>query len=105
MGGSGGIGSSGGASQGWPEMPGWAVASGGLGGNLIGGATSALIPVYTHQPSPELLSVQPNVYGPSGSLRGNWHGTASIPTQVPEPSSFAVLLLPLTAIPLIRRFA
>jgi hypothetical protein len=76
-------------------MPGWAVATGGIGGNLIGGATSALIPVYTHQPSPELLSVQPNVY--------------SIPplhrTSVPEPSSFAVLLLPLTAIPLIRRFA
>jgi hypothetical protein len=65
------------ASAGWPDMPGWSVASGAAFGNA-----PVLIPVYERAPSPQLLDTRPVVF------------PRKPPTNVPEPSSVAVFLLP-----------
>lgn len=75
----------GGGSQGWPETPAYSG---------IGGGGAVLIPTYSNA-HPTLLSVPPNVLR-SGPL-------ATHTTNVPEPSTFALLLLPVVALPILRR--
>lgn len=89
-----GAGSAGGygGSQGWPEMPAYSGSIGGVGG--IGGGGAVLIPTYSNT-HPSLLSVPPNV------LRGG--PPIAHTTSVPEPSSFALLLVPVVALPILRR--
>jgi len=86
------------ASAGWPEMPGWSVASGpAFGGGVFGsGATGGnapvFIPVYERAPAPQLLATQP-VVSPANTP----------PTHIPEPASLALLLLPMGALAVARR--
>jgi hypothetical protein len=74
------------APQGWPETPAYSG---------IGGGGVVLIPTYSNA-HPALLSVPPNV------LRGTPPATTHT-TNVPEPSTFALLLLPVVALPVLRR--
>jgi len=76
----------GGGSQGWPEMPAYSG---------IGGGGVVLIPTYSNA-HPALLSVPPNV------LRST-PPAATHTTNVPEPSTFALLLVPVVALPILRR--
>jgi hypothetical protein len=67
-------------------------------GSGISSGGAVMIPTYSNA-RPELLSMQPNVYSaPPGITRISTHTT-----NVPEPSSFALLLLPLVTLPILRR--
>jgi len=90
-GGGGGAGA-GGYGGGWPEIPAYSGGIGGVGG--IGGGGAVLIPTYSNA-HPALLSTPPNVLNTPPSVTHT--------TSVPEPSSFALLLLPVAGVALLRR--
>ena len=91
------------AAAGWPEMPGWSVASGaafggGMGGVALSGNSPVLIPVYSEAPGAALIPTQP------ASARLPSSSTTHV-TSIPEPASFALLLLPAGIVIAIRRRA
>lgn len=86
----------------WPEIPSYSGGSGIGPGGIYGGAAGsnapALIPVYGEAPRPLPIPTQPGtVHFPPSS--------ATHLTNVPEPASFALLLLPAGAVIAIRRRA